>query len=164
MRKFITNIRIVPFFILLAFLSASCKSTKSTVQSGPGTTTDKVIQTAKSYVGTKYKYGGTSRSGIDCSGLVLLSFKSAGIQLPRTSAEQSQAGKKVKLSKLQKGDLVFFSAKKRSRKITHVGIVTERNGPKDIKFIHASTKAGVIEADLYAPYYISIFKKAVRVL
>jgi len=65
---------------------------------------------------------------------------------------------------LKKGDLVFFSEKKSVNKISHVGLVTEVKGKKDVKFIHASTKLGVVENDLYAPYYIKIFVKAVRPL
>lgn len=125
---------------------------------------DKIIKTAKSYIGTHYKYGGTSRNGMDCSGLVYTSFKSANIQLPRTSGEQSKTGKSVSIKALEPGDLVFFTDKKGHKKVTHVGIVTEVNGGKNIKFIHASTKLGVVENDLYAEYYISIFIKATRVL
>lgn len=124
---------------------------------------DKVINTARTYLGTRYKYGGTSRNGIDCSGLVYSSFKQINIDLPRTSEAQSKAGKPVKLDELQPGDLVFFTDKKGHKKITHVGIVVEAKGKKDVKFIHASTKLGVVENDLYAEYYISIFIKAVRI-
>lgn len=123
-----------------------------------------VISTAKSYTGTKYKFGGTSRNGMDCSGLVYTSFKDAAhIELPRTSTEQSKAGKSISLDDLQPGDLVFFTDKAGNKKITHVGIVTETKGRKNVKFIHASTKLGVVENDLYSEYYISIFIKAVRI-
>ena len=78
----------------------------------------KVISTARSYIGTPYKFGGTSRAGLDCSGLMLLSFKEVNITLPRTSAEQSNFGTAVKYSDLIPGDLVFFSDKKGSSKVT----------------------------------------------
>ncbi|MBX9850896.1 MAG: C40 family peptidase [Cytophagaceae bacterium] len=125
---------------------------------------DKVIKTARSYMGTTYKYGGCSKNGIDCSGLALTSFKSINIELPRTSSDQSTVGKPVKLVDLKPGDLLFFTDKKGNKKIVHVGIVTEVKGAKSVKFIHASTKLGVVENNLYDEWYISIFIKAMRVI
>ena len=103
-----------------------------------------------------------SRSGIDCSGLLVLSFKSADLEIPRTSREQSKIGKRVEKEELKPGDLLFFAAKKRSRKITHAGMVTEVRSPESVKFIHSSTKLGVVEADFYVDYYQDIFVKARR--
>lgn len=125
---------------------------------------DKVISVARSYIGTPYKFGGTSRAGLDCSGLMLISFKEVNITLPRTSAEQSNVGTAVKYSDLIPGDLVFFTDKKGGTKVVHVGIVSIVNGPRDVKFIHSSTKLGVVESDLYVSYYESILIKARRVL
>ncbi|HND44410.1 MAG TPA: NlpC/P60 family protein [Cyclobacteriaceae bacterium] len=62
---------------------------------------EKVISTARTFVGTPYKYGGTTRSGMDCSGLLLNSFKPINMTLPRTSEAQSKVGKEVKLDELQ---------------------------------------------------------------
>ena len=123
---------------------------------------EKVILTARSYTGTPYKFGGMSRSGMDCSGLLVLSFKSAGLSIPRTSKEQSKVGKAVSKDELRPGDLLFFAAKKRSRKITHAGMVTDVRGAKSVKFIHSSTKLGVVEADFFVNYYQDIFVKARR--
>jgi cell wall-associated NlpC family hydrolase len=115
-------------------------------------------------MGTPYKWGGTSRSGLDCSGLLLISFRSAGIDIPRTSSDQSKMGKEVSLYQLKPGDLVFFAAKKHNRrKITHVGLVTYVHGNHNIQFIHASTKLGVVENNIYTDYYRRIFVKARRV-
>jgi cell wall-associated NlpC family hydrolase len=124
---------------------------------------EKLIKTAKSYIGTCYRYGGSTRSGMDCSGLVVTSFKTLDIILPRTSAQQSDLGKKVPLDDIRQGDLVFFSDKKGHKKVTHVGLVTEVTRDQ-IKFIHSSTQLGVIENDLLSDYYKSIFLKAVRIL
>jgi probable lipoprotein NlpC len=121
-----------------------------------------VIQTARSYTGTPYRWGGTTRVGMDCSGLLCTSFQSINVTLPRTSEEQSRYGKPVKTRDLKEGDLVFFGANKNSREITHVGMVTEVINDNEIKFIHASTSLGVIENNLISDYWQKIFIKAVR--
>lgn len=121
-----------------------------------------VISAARGFMGTPYKWGGTTRSGMDCSGLLVSSFRAAKIELPRTSADQSNYGKRVGLQDLRPGDLVFFAAKKGRGKISHVGMVTEVRGRKEVMFIHASTSLGVIESNLYADYYRNIFIKAQR--
>ena len=121
-----------------------------------------VISTARSYIGTPYKWGGVNRSGMDCSGLLFVSFKSAGMDIPRTSAMQSEGGGKVKFRKLRPGDLVFFAMGRKRRKITHVGLVTEVRGNNDVRFIHASSSLGVIETNIHTDYYTKKFRKARR--
>jgi probable lipoprotein NlpC len=123
---------------------------------------DTIIETARSYTGTPYKYGGTQRTGMDCSGLLLVSFKSAGVDIPRTSEMQSKAGKKVNKQKVKEGDLVFFAMGKKRKEITHVGLVTEVRGPEDVRFIHSSTSLGVVEANLFTDYYQKRYRKARR--
>ncbi|CAN5570122.1 hypothetical protein BH23BAC1_BH23BAC1_45710 [soil metagenome] len=125
---------------------------------------NKVIETARSYTGTPYKWGGTTRAGMDCSGLVCISYQAAGIPIPRTSAEQSKYGKVSSLESIKEGDLVFFAANKGNGKVTHVGLVTEVKGKNDVKFIHASTKLGVVENNLFSDYYRKIYVKARRPL
>jgi probable lipoprotein NlpC len=143
------------------FLTSCGSSHKLTVREEK---VKKIITTARSYTGTPYKYGGMTRSGMDCSGLLLNSFKSASIDLPRTSAAQSKVGKEVKLKELQPGDLVFFATGKKKRQITHVGLVTENKGKNNIKFIHASTSLGVVETNIFAEYYQTRFRVARRVV
>jgi len=104
----------------------------------------------------KYKLGGLSKSGIDCSGFVYLTFRDEfGIGLPRTTKKQTEAGHFVKQRNLKAGDLVFF---KTSWKVRHVGIYMD-NG----KFIHASTSRGVTISSLNNRYWKERYWKAVRV-
>ena len=122
-----------------------------------------VIETARSFSGTPYRWGGTTRGGMDCSGLLMIAFRKAGIDLPRTSAEQSNVGRLVSIHELRPGDLVFFATKsKYSNRVTHAGLVTEIRGKRDVQFIHASTKLGVVESNIYSDYYRRAFVKARR--
>lgn len=149
-----------PFLIVLLFFS-SCASHKARVKEEK---VEKVISMARSYVGTPYKYGGTTRSGMDCSGLLLNAFRAINMELPRTSEAQSKVGKEVKLKEVEPGDLVFFATGKKKREITHVGLVTDKKSKENVKFIHASTTLGVVETNIYSEYYIKRFREARRVI
>ncbi|MDY3528429.1 C40 family peptidase [Riemerella anatipestifer] len=125
-------------------------------------TIDEILNQANTYLGTPYRYGGTTRSGIDCSAFVLSVFNEVtGISLPRVAASQAQEGEMVPKEELQKGDLVFFS---HGRRISHVGIVQEITEDGDIKFIHAATSKGVMVSSLSDKYWGPRYKFAKRVI
>lgn len=124
-------------------------------------TATQVIRKAESYLGTPYRYGGINENGIDCSGLTRKSYLITGVELPRSAADQSKFGAKVRRSELVPGDLVFFSAKNNG-KIDHVGLITTVKGD-EVVFIHASTSKGVRHDQLNQGYWKNLFKMARRV-
>ncbi len=126
------------------------------------TKADQIINTALTFSGTRYKWGGTTKKGMDCSGLLYVSFSEHDVELPRVSRDMAEKGRKVKLKNIEKGDLIFFKTK-RGRSINHVGMVVAIEGD-EIKFIHASSSRGVIVSSLREGYWNSAFVKATRVL
>ncbi len=145
-------------------VSSSPKASNPTSTSRPQNSADvayqNVVETAKSFIGTPYRSGGTSSSGMDCSGLVITSFKEHGIDLPRISRDQANAGKNISLNAVQAGDLLFFNTS--GRGISHVGIV-ERIEGNEVFFVHASSSKGVIISSIENSYWKPRFVKAVRV-
>lgn len=121
-----------------------------------------VIKEAEKYLGVRYQWGGMSKSGVDCSGLMVLAFKAAGIELPRTSGAQYKFGTPVKRKNLQPGDLVFFYAGRRGS-IGHSGLVTEVLSNGEVKFIHAMS-SGVAVSSLNSAHWNSHYVSACRVL
>jgi len=121
-----------------------------------------LLRTSQQFLGTKYRTGGTTKKGFDCSGLMLVTYKGIDMNLPRTSSEQATIGKKIKKSKAQKGDLIFF-ATGRKKRINHVGMITQVNG-SEIQFIHASTSSGVIISSTKETYYSKRLVQVNRVL
>ena len=121
-----------------------------------------IIQTAFNFEGVRYRGGGTTKEGMDCSGLVYTTFLAHDFKLPRSSYEMATVGQKLKKQDILPGDLVFFKFNGRSR-INHVGLVTEVKDD-EVFFIHASLKRGVIVSSLREPYYSKSFTQANRVL
>lgn len=136
--------------------------TKHVTRMGNATgTLASVIEAARSYQGVPYLYGGTTRLGLDCSGLLQLSFAEAGVTIPRSSNEQAAWGYPVTPTDLRPGDLIFFGPSPGSGTITHVGLVTVVDS-EGVEFIHASTSLGVVENSFESDYYLSRFVRAVR--
>lgn len=121
-----------------------------------------IVETAKDNLGVKYKYAGTTKAGMDCSGLVYSSFMKYDIELSRVSSDMAKEGKEVSKSKAQEGDLIFFKTNN-SGSINHVGIITENSGD-ELLFIHSSTSKGVIISSLNEEYYAKAFEKIKRIL
>ncbi len=110
---------------------------------------DQVAKQALQYKGTRYRYGGTTKRGMDCSGLVARVWADLKMKkIPRASSALYNSGKPVHLAELQPGDLVFFKNTYKHG-ISHVGVYAGKN-----KFVHASghTK-GVTITKLSDPYY-----------
>jgi peptidoglycan DL-endopeptidase LytE len=123
---------------------------------------EQLVAKASDNLGVQYRTGGTSKSGFDCSGLMVATFGSFDIKLPRTSRDQSNFGYRVSKNDAQKGDLIFFSTNG-SGNVNHVGMVVE-NVDGEIKFIHSSTHKGVIYSSASEGYYARTFIKINRVL
>jgi hypothetical protein len=111
----------------------------------------------KEWKGVKYKFGGNSKSGIDCSAFIQKAYKhKLNITIPRTTISQAKLGKNIHKSQLEIGDLVFFKTGKNSR---HVGIYME-----DGKFMHASSSKGVIISKLDNIYFNKHYWKSKRII
>jgi probable lipoprotein NlpC len=124
----------------------------------------KLIAAAEKYQGTPYRYGGIDPRGLDCSGLVYLSFKDAlGVSPPRSTGALYSWVEKIGSEQLQPGDLVFFATLGRNnRNVSHVGIYTG-NG----RFIHSASdgpQTGVMYSDMDESYWRQNFVSAGRAL
>jgi LysM repeat protein len=124
---------------------------------------DFLIAKASEHLGTRYRGGGTTSAGFDCSGLMFSTFKNIDMTLPRSSGSMAVgAGVKIEREQAQKGDLIFFTTNGRGS-INHVGMITEIIGD-EIKFIHSSVQSGVVISSTKEPYYAKRFIQINRVL
>ena len=111
---------------------------------------NRLLEHVDEWYGTPYRYGGTTKSGIDCSAFVQAVYLSAfALSLPRTARDQYRNSHIISATEMKTGDLVFFNT---SGGISHVGIYLQNN-----KFIHASTSQGVTISDMFDPYYLRRF-------
>jgi cell wall-associated NlpC family hydrolase len=114
---------------------AASGSTRPTAQLG-----DQAAGYALTMVGKPYKYGGSSPSGFDCSGLVMYSYRQAGRALPHNTDRQRATSRPVKVADLRRGDLLFFNQE--GKKHGHVGIYVGGG-----KFVHAPSSGKSVRSD-----------------
>jgi hypothetical protein len=144
-----------------SFAQEAPPATQATQATGLATS---LLEEAKRFLGTPYRYGGRSPRGFDCSGFVGFVFESYGIRLPRASVHQAREGESVDLGEIQAGDLLFFKTRGRKHRISHVGIYLGEG-----QFIHAGAWGGrksrcVKISDLDGSYYVQRLASARRVL
>lgn len=133
--------RVIQMVIVALLLSvAPFMTTQASAATG-----NEIVNTAKSLLGVRYQYGGTTPSGFDCSGYTSYVFKKHGVSLDRTAASQFASGTSISKSNLQPGDLVFFN--NLGRGATHVGIYIGGSN-----FISAESQ-GIEISSINDPYY-----------
>lgn len=122
-------------------------------RSGRGDLRSELVATARSFIGTPYRWGGTSaEQGFDCSGLTLVSYRLNGLDLPRVSYHQFAAGRPISRNQLRQGDLVFF-ATRGGTQVSHVGMYVGEG-----RFIHAPRSGQTVRIEqLSNSYYQRTF-------
>lgn len=135
--------------------STATAKQQTEVSRSSSTNSSKLVSNALSLIGVPYVFGGTSRSGFDCSGYTQYVFQGSGVSLPRTSYAQYGVGSAVSRNELEPGDLVFFSTYDKGA--SHVGIYIGGGS-----FVHASN-SGVRTTSLSDSYYASRYVGARRV-
>ena len=117
----------------------------------------KLYEFIDNWYGTKYKYGGLTKSGVDCSGFCNVLYSNVyKKELPRSTKDIVKVINKVPQNKLTEGDLVFFNIS--GKKNSHVGLYLTNN-----YFVHASTSKGVIISSLTNPYYKKAYSKGGKI-
>lgn len=122
-----------------------------------------IVEFSASFKGVPYKYGASSPKAFDCSGFTSYIFRQFEIHLPRSAKSQYRFGKKIDRKNLKPGDLVFFSGRKVSKQVGHVGIVSYV-GDDHFRFIHASVHRGITESNINETYYTIRYVGARRVI
>jgi cell wall-associated NlpC family hydrolase len=116
-----------------------------------------LLKTVDEWYGVRYRTGGNSKSGVDCSGFTVAVYAALyGISLPRVSRDQYRISQKLSITELQEGDLVFFNTN--GSGVSHVGIYLGNS-----KFIHASVSRGIMVNGLYETYYSKRYYGAGRI-
>ena len=146
------------FILLFTNCTTNRVQTKSTISTQQQNKITKALyKEYKKWNNVPYKYGGTSLKGVDCSSLMQIVYKDAfSLKIPRTTKNQAKIGHKVSKNSSKEGDLVFFKTKYKTR---HSGIIIEGG-----KFMHTSTKNGVMISDMNNPYWKSKYWQTRRVL
>ena len=118
---------------------------------------EKLYQFINDWYGVKYKYGGKDKGGIDCSGLTAALYLAVYKKtISSNTKDLVNEVKKIRESDLKEGDLVFFNTNGKS--ISHVGVYLQNH-----KFVHASTKKGVMVSDMNEPYFKQTYVSSGRV-
>ena len=136
--------------VLLLLLITACSNSKNlphpaSLSAKDSPTAKKLYTHYNEWRGVKYRNGGMSKKGVDCSGFVHLAYKQKlHKKIPRSTELMSESGKKISVNNVKPGDVVFF---KTGWKVRHVGIYVGRG-----EFIHASSSRGVMKSKLNNPY------------
>jgi murein DD-endopeptidase / murein LD-carboxypeptidase len=125
---------------------------------------DELLAYGRKFLGVPYRSGGKGPGGFDCSGFVSYVFSNFGEKLPSSSAAMSLIGNRVGINDAKPGDLIYFKGRSlHSRRVGHIGIVTENNDG-NIRFIHASLNKGITFDEISLDYYRKRFLGIRRVL
>lgn len=139
--------------LLLLVILAGCAGPRKAARSPEA----RLTQAYEQWKGTPYLLGGSSRSGVDCSAFIQIVMRQQfRVELPRTTSQQMNAGRRVRKSALRAGDLVFFQT---GRRTLHVGIMMDNH-----RFLHASTSSGVMISSLQERYWTRRYLRARRVM
>jgi cell wall-associated NlpC family hydrolase len=115
-----------------------------------------LLQGVDEWYGTRYRMGGTTKRGVDCSAFTSAVYTSVyGLTIPRTAREQYRTTRRISMTELKEGDLLFFNT---TGGVSHVGIYLQNN-----KFIHATSSRGVMVSDLFQNYYLKRYVGAGRI-
>lgn len=157
----------------LALLVSGCHSSRSAVNrstsagvvreyatdESPDAMGRELVDAALKWLGTRYRYGGDSRNGTDCSGLVMRLYSDVcALKLPRTTLGQRDYCTGLKRKEARPGDLVFFGSSKGNSSVSHVGVYIGKG-----EMVHASSSRGVVVSDIDKGYWADRFKGAGRV-
>lgn len=158
------KIIVYSFFVLLtsfgskSFAMINVVDPDSTIQTDSFvfvecTMQDSIIDYADNFLGVRYRYGGKSKKGFDCTGFVQTVYERFGYSTPRSSSAIKTVGKEVERDSAEVGDLIYFKGRNsRSKRPGHVGIITEiKEGV--IYFIHASVNYGISYSSTNSRYY-----------
>ena len=149
--------------LAISIVSESAGAETAAADSADQSVKQAIVDTACSYLGVPYVYGGASPSGFDCSGFTMYVYRQFGYSLPRTASDQLLGcGQSVSKDELQMGDLVFFRDPSVSTKAaSHVGIYIGNN-----KFVHAASRSTpyIVINDLSENYYARYYTGARRVI
>ena len=149
---------------VLMFILSSCGTVKPLIiePNKEISAHDKVVFNALQFEGVKYRRGGVTTEGLDCSGVIYVAFGAENIKMPRQSRYMANEGVEITLDKAKKGDLLFFKTGRKSKHINHVGLIVSTEDDQ-INFIHATNSRGVIVSNLAEKYWKNSFVKVTTI-